>query len=96
MNNNNIYDMPYAEWLEQTLRDISVLPVKGITLMGVLDGGEIYTNYYNISIADKLLISGTVSQDATLDMLAAQGIIKYDDEEDDEEDDEYDEDGEVE
>ena len=84
MNNNNISEMPYAEWLEQTLRDISALQVKGITLIAMLEGGETYTNYYNISMADKLLLSGTVSQDATLDMLAAQGIIQYDDEEDDE------------
>lgn len=83
-NKNNITKMPYAQWLEQTLRDISELPVKGIALMGVLEGGENYTAYYNVSMSDKLILSGLINQDATLDMLAAQGIIKY--EEDEEED----------
>lgn len=83
-NNTNITEMPYATWLEETLRDISTMPVEGIAIMGVLKGGETYTAYYNVSMADKLLLSGLVNQDATLDMLAAQGIIDYADE--DEED----------
>lgn len=83
-NKNNITKMPYAQWLEQTLRDISELPVKGIALMGVLDGGESYAAYYNVSMTDKLVLAGLVNQDATLDMLAAQGVIDYkDDEEED-------------
>lgn len=83
-NKNNITNMPYAQWLEQTLRDISVLPVKGIVLMGVLDDGESYTAYYNVSMTDKLLLAGLVNQDATLDMLAAQGVIDYSDDEEEE------------
>lgn len=83
-NKNNITEMPYAQWLEQTLRDISELPVKGIALMGVLDGGESYAAYYNISMTDKLVLAGLINQDATLDMLAAQGVIDYsNDEEED-------------
>lgn len=83
-NKNNITKMPYAQWLEQTLRDISELPVKGIALMGVLDGGESYAAYYNISMTDKLVLAGLINQDATLDMLAAQGVIDYsNDEEED-------------
>lgn len=80
-NKNNITNMPYAQWLEQTLRDISELPVKGIVLMGVLEDGESYTAYYNISMTDKLILAGLVNQDATLDMLAAQGVIDYNDDE---------------
>lgn len=83
-NNTNITKMPYATWLEQTLRDISTLPVSGIAILGVLEGGETYTAYYNTSMTDKLLLSGLINQDATLDMLAAQGVIDYaDDEEED-------------
>lgn len=86
----NITDMPYAQWLEETLRDISTMPVEGIAILGVLNGGETYTAYYNVPMADKLLLSGLINQDATLDMLAAQGVIKYADE------DEEDADGEAE
>lgn len=82
-NNTNITEMPYATWLEETLRDISTMPITGIAILGVLEGGETYTAYYNVPMADKLLLSGLVNQDATLDMLAAQGIIQYADEEED-------------
>lgn len=80
--NTNITEMPYAKWLEQTLRDISAVPVRGIAISAVYDNGDTYTNYYNVSMNDKLVLSGLISQDATLDMLAANGVISY--EEDDE------------
>lgn len=81
-NKNNITKMPYAQWLEQCLRDIQEMPIKGIALMGVSDRGDTYVNYYECTMGDKLLIAGLVNQDATLDMLAAQGVIQYEDEED--------------
>jgi len=87
-NKNNITDMPYASWLEQTLRDISGLSVKSIAIVGVLENEEAYTAYYNTSMADKLLLSGLINQDATLDMLAAQGVIEYEDDEEDNMEDE--------
>lgn len=83
-NKKNITDMPYAQWLERTLRDISTMPITGIAILGVLERGETYTAYYNVPMADKLLLSGLINQDATLDMLAAQGVISYEDEEEEE------------
>lgn len=85
---NNITDMPFASWLEKTLHDIQEFPVRGIAIALTSDNGDIYTNYYNVSMADKILISGLINQDATLDMMAANGIISYaeDDEEETEED----------
>lgn len=85
-NKNTITDMPYATWLEQVLHDILDLPIKGITFTGILENGDIYVKYYNTSMADKLVISGIVNQDATIDMLAAQGIIEYEEDENKEED----------
>ena len=78
-NKNNITDMPYASWLEQTLRDITGLSVRSIAIVGILENEEAYTAYYNTSMTDKLLLSGLINQDATLDMLAAQGVIEYED-----------------
>lgn len=83
-NRKNITSMPYAQWLEQTLHDISDLPIKSIALVGVLEDGGVYGNYYECTMSDKILISGIVNQDATLDMLAAQGVINYDDEDEEE------------
>ena len=87
-NRNNITEMPYAKWLEQTLHYISSLPVKGIALLVSTENGDSYTNYYNVSMADKLIMAGLIQQDSTLDMLASNGIIQY---EDDEEDDDSEE-----
>ena len=85
-NKNTITDMPYATWLEQVLHDILDLPIKGIAFTGILENGDIYVKYYNTSMADKLVISGIMNQDATIDMLAAQGIIEYEEDENEEED----------
>lgn len=87
-NRNNITEMPYAKWLEQTLHDISSLPVKGIALLVSTENGDSYANYYNVSMADKLIMAGLIQQDSTLDMLASNGIIQYEDEEDDSSEDE--------
>ena len=87
-NRNNITEMPYAKWLEQTLHDISSLPVKGIALLVSTENGDSYTNYYNVSMADKLIMAGLIQQDSTLDMLVSNGIVQCEDEEDDSSEDE--------
>ena len=82
---------PIVDFLQQTIRDISKFPTKGIAIAVTSDTSEQYVSYYNVSMADKILISGLINQDATLDMLAANGIIDYDEEDDsDEEIDEED------
>lgn len=80
---------PIVDWVLQSMRDISKMPIKGIALSAITEDGEAYTNYYKVNMADKLLISGLINQDATLDMLAANDIVKY--AEDDEEDSEIEE-----
>ena len=81
MANNNLNQLPYAEWLEKALHDVISMPVEGISLTVILKGGEAYTNYYNINMMNKLTIAGLVQQDAMLDSLAANGFIEYADEE---------------
>lgn len=83
--NKNITDMPYAQWLEQTLRDISDLDIRSIAFSGVLESGDVYTAYYNAHMTDKLVLAGIINQDAMMDTLEANGIIEY--EEDEEEED---------
>ena len=86
----DITKMPYAKWLEQTLHDISSFPVKGIALLVCTDSGDSYTNYYNVSMADKLIMAGLIQHDSTLDMLAANGLIQYEDDENEAEEEEND------
>lgn len=73
---NNLNNIPYAEFLEQTLQELITMPVKGICLNAVLTDGAVYTAYHNISMQNKHTISGLVQQDATLDFLKANNFIK--------------------
>ena len=82
-NQADVFSLPYAKWLEDTLQEMIKYPVKGIALNAITDNGEIYTNYYKITMADKLIIAGVVQQDAMFDSLAANGVIDYADEEED-------------
>ena len=88
MNNseNDIREMPYAEWLEGALRRISVMPMRTLILIGITEDGDTYNDYYNATMGDKLMIAGLIQQDAMLDSLEANGYIKsMDDEEDEDE-----------
>ena len=76
-NPNDIFSLPYAKWLEKTLQELVTFPVKGICISATSDKGELYTNYHNVSMADKLVISGLIQQDAMLDTMAANGMIEY-------------------
>lgn len=82
----NFNGIPYAQWLENALKGMLELPIKGICLSAITSTGEAYTNYYEISMMDKLLIAGLIQQDATLDSLAANGFIEYADEDGEEKD----------
>lgn len=87
MPNNNLNEIPYAQWLEQTLQDIIKLPVKGMCLNAILENGEIYTTYYNATMHDKVTIAGFIQQDAMIDTLAVNGFIKNEEDEDGTEED---------
>lgn len=82
---------PIVKFLQQTIRDISKFPTKGIAVVVTSETGDAYTNYHNISMSDKLVISGLIQQDATLDMLAANGFIEYEDDENEDDENEDDE-----
>ena len=77
-NENNLQNIPYAEFLENTLKELITMPVKGIALNAVLSDGSVYTAYHNVSMNNKLTISGLVQQDATLDFMRVNNLIKTD------------------
>lgn len=85
MSNKNLNNIPYAQWLERTLKDLINLPVTGICLNAVLENGEAYSAYHNVPMASKLTIAGLIQQDAMFDALAANGVIDYEEDEDGEE-----------
>jgi hypothetical protein len=90
--NNNLKDIAYAQWLETALQEMIKLPIKGVCINAITKTGEAYTNYYEVSMMDKLTIAGLIQQDAMLDTMAANGMIEYA-EDDEEETDGEEEDG---
>ena len=85
-------EKPIVEWLREVLRDISQFDARGIAVASINKDGDSYVSYYKMNMADKVLISGLIQQDAMLDTLAQSGVIGYDesDEGDDAEEEEED------
>lgn len=79
----NINELPYAAWLEKNLKDLISSPVKSICISAVSEDGDIYRDYYKVTMLDKILIAGIIQQDAMLDSMAANGIVEYVEDEED-------------
>ena len=77
----NIYTKDYAEFMEEVLQAMVQLPVEGICIITKLHGGAIFTNYFKSNMMDKISYAGIIQQDATLDMLKANKLVKPETEE---------------
>lgn len=77
---NDLSNIHYAQWLETALQEMIEFPVKSICINALSADGTVYTNYYKISMNDKLLIAGLLQQDAMVDTLTINGFIKQDEE----------------
>lgn len=77
----NIYTKDYAEFMEEALQAMVQLPVEGICIITKLQGGAIFTNYSKSNMMDKISYAGIIQQDATLDMLKANKLVKPETEE---------------
>ena len=77
--------LPYAEWLENSLRNLASKRVDSLCIMAVTEDSEVLTGYYNCSVSDKFLMSGYLNQDAMIETLQANGLIPSDEDEEDEE-----------
>lgn len=90
---NELNKLPYAEWLEQSLKNIIGKSVQAICIITKFENGDTGTGYYDCSVADKILFAGFLQHDAMIDALQANGYIDSDEEtqtfEEDEEDPEY-------
>lgn len=83
-NEKDITQMPYARWIENTLRDIMDFNINGIALAAIAETGETYISYYNMNMVDKLTIAGLIQQDSMMDSLKANGFISYEEDEENE------------
>ena len=82
MNNNmpNVNELSYAQWLEDSLREIICLPVESVCIVTKLKGGATYASYYECTMTDKILMAGRIQQDSTIEMLRNNGMLKDEDE----------------
>lgn len=87
----NLNTLPYAEWLEKSLRNFVGKPVKAICILTKFKDDELGTGYFDCSVADKLLFSGILQQDAMLDTLKNNGYLEEDEEDLEDEDNEQEE-----
>lgn len=78
--------LPYAEWLENSLRNLASKRVDSLCIMAVTEDSEVLTGYYNCSVSDKFLMSGYLNQDAMIETLQANGLIPSDEDEEEYED----------
>lgn len=77
---DNIYSKDYAAFMEETLKGMINLPVEGICVITKLSGGAVFTNYYNSGMTDKITYAGIIQQDAMLDSLKANNLLKENEE----------------
>lgn len=78
---DSIYTKDYAEFMEEALQAMVQLPVEGICIITKLQGGGVFTNYFKSNMMDKISYAGIIQQDATLDMLKANKLVKPENEE---------------
>ena len=77
----NIFTKDYAEFMEEVLQAMVQLPVEGICIITKLQGGAVFTNYFKSNMMDKITYAGIIQQDATLDMLKTNKLVKPETEE---------------
>ena len=73
---DDIYQKEYAEFLEATLRELVTLPVEVICLLSKLQGCATYTSFHKASITDKILYAGLIQQDAMIETLEKNRMIR--------------------
>lgn len=72
----NIYAKDYDEFMKEALQTMVQLPVEGISIITKLQGGGVFTNYFKSNIMDKITYTGLIQQEATLDMLKANKLVR--------------------
>lgn len=80
---DEINNLPYAEWLESSLRNLMAMNIEAICICTKTEDGGVGTGYWNASMANKLVFSGIIQQDAMLDTLRENGLVPTDEEDED-------------
>lgn len=76
---NDITTKAYANFMEETLQEMVTLPVEGICIITKLSGGAVFTSYYNSTSMDKITYAGLIQQDAMIETLRINKMLRADD-----------------
>ena len=85
---NEIEKLPYAEWLEGSIRALTEHDVKCIALAARVDDDQVLTAYFRADLADKAILAAFIQGDAMLDMAMSNARLIVDAAEDGGEEDE--------
>ena len=77
---SDIREKEYASFIEETLQGMVELPVEGICVIARLKDGSCLTNYHNCTMGDKILYAGILQQEAMLDLLKTNNMLRDEDE----------------
>lgn len=72
----DIQEQEYAHFLEETLSALVEMPIESLCIIGKMKGGDSFVNHYKLSVTDKILFAGLIKQDAMIDSLKANNLIK--------------------
>ena len=75
--------LPYTKWLEEAVTGIVGMPVESICILTKYKDGSVQTGYYECEVSDQLLFAGYLNQDAMIETLRINGLIKREDGEED-------------
>lgn len=67
----DVEKLPYAGWLEDTIRLLSQQDVHCIGLAARINDGEVLTAYFNTDVADKALLATHIQADGLFEMTLA-------------------------
>lgn len=63
--------LPYAKWLEESIRKMAGMDVKSIALAAITGEKEVMTAYYDACFADMAVMAANIQADGIFDMTLA-------------------------
>lgn len=73
----DINKLPYAKWLEETIRDLVESNPQQICIAAIMTDRSVGTAYYACSVQDKAILAHNIQVDITMDVIEANiGEIK--------------------
>ena len=73
----DIEKLPYAKWLEETIRDLVEGNPQQICIAAIMPDRSVGTAYYECSAQDKAILAHNIQVDITMDVIEANiGEIK--------------------